>query len=504
MPRGFGGRAPRGTVLAFEAFVRRALTGLLLVGPLLAQGWSLASRLPTPPLFVALDADFARQLRDVLPGSTVARVLRESGCAVPAEAFALLGRVTDLCQGTMEIALGAQDGAVIVHCELPEAAARRLQAVIDDDALVERVSEADGTPIVALRAERGQGGAPALHLALVEGHLVVGSTHEAVRKLLLGAPAQHTLAADDDFRELSRRIDAGRQALTVFGSWEEISASIARLLPAERVGRWFAFAGAIDARSFLLAVRPTGEGLVSTVLLRPADAAALHERLAPLQRVPPAALAADLPRGGVGGLAFAFDLDAVAKGQGERLALLWKDLTGCRADAGAAIEQQLLQRLAGVATVQMVRTDAGVVPAYLARAKSERDAQRVLDDCQRFARGRPGVDAQRASPGSGELLLPTEPGMRGQPRLGIVRDRIVLASAEGVIDEVVSAERDVRWAAQALKHLPGGQRPVVALVVFDLDALLAEPPAQGGAFARHAGCIRVFPDHVRLELLSQS
>src|SRR5690606_503182 len=156
-----------------------------------------------------------------------------------------------------------------------------------------------------------------------------------------------------------------------------------------------------------------------------------HERLAPLQRVPPAALAADLPRGGVGGLAFAFDLDAVAKEQGERLALLWKDLTGCRADAGAAIEQQLLQRLAGVATVQMVRTDAGVVPAYLARAKSERDAQRVLDDCQRFARGRPGVDAQRASPGSGELLLPTEPGMRGQPRLGIVRDRIVLASAEG-------------------------------------------------------------------------
>ncbi len=493
--------------------VRRLLSSLVLVAPLLGQDWSLASRLATPTLYLSLEADFARRLRDVLPDSAIAHVLHDTGCAVPVRELALLSRVTDLCHGTIEVALGGDDGAVVVHCELPATAASRVQALIDNDDVVERVSEAAGVPIVALRESRRANDKAtfALYLGLAQGHLVVASSQDTVRRLLNGDQASKSLVDHNDFRELSKRVEGERAALTVFGSWQELSASIARLLAPEHVGPWYVAAGSVDARSLLITVRPTANGLASTVLLRPTDAPALERWLTFVERVPLASLLGDLPRAGLGSLTLAFNADEVRKSEaGSRIASLYGAIAGGCSEVGLSVEQQVLQRLKGVAGVQMVAMQKRVSSAYVAKARSDRDAQRLVADLRRTVveRGRGRVEAHQAGE---ELVLPHSAWLGAAPRLGLVRDSVVIATERGVTEQVALADRaagtdgkPLRWIAQALKNLPGAsQKPVAGIVVLDLTSVLAAEVRERASLRQHAGYVRIQPDHIRLELFSQ-
>jgi hypothetical protein len=492
------------------------LTVSLVAGSPCGQ-WSLASRLATPSLYLALDTEFAARLRQVLPGSALARVLVDAGCNVPVHELELLSRVTELCRGTMEVALGGDDGAVVMHCELPAAAIARVQALIDNDALVERVSEAGGVPIAALRGARTAPAAatartPAfsLYLGLAQGHLVVASALDPVRRLLQGEQAAHTLASDADFTDFSKRVEQERPALVVFGSWQELSASIARLLAPEHVGTWVVHASQVQARSLLLAVRPHGTGLSSSVLLRPTDAPALERWVQCVERVPLATLLADLPRAGLGSLTLAFHVDELVKSTaGSRVASLYSAIAGGCADVGLSVEQQVLQRLKGVAGVQMVAMPKRVSSAYVAKARSERDAQRLVGDARRLVvdRGRGRVEQHQAGE---ELVLPHSAWLGAAPRLAAVRDSVLVATEQGVTEQVALTDRAVadgkppRWIGHALRSLPGAtQKPVAGIVTLDLSGVLPSEERARAPLRQHAGYLRIHSDHIRLELFSQ-
>src|SRR4030095_12236492 len=118
------------------------------------------------------------------------------------------------------------------------------------------------------------------------------------------------------------------------------------------------------------------------VLVRPNDAAALDNWLAGSQRVLLASLLSDLPRDALGSLTVAFDAEALRKGgTGTRLASFYPAIAGHCTDAGMGLEQQIVPRLKGVGGVQVVALPRRIGSAYVAKTKSERDAQRVFSDC---------------------------------------------------------------------------------------------------------------------------
>lgn len=496
-----------------KTHMRLALVALLTAFPAAGQSWSLATKLVAPTLFVAVETDFARRLRDILPGSAVAQLLSDAKVDVPAADLALLGRVTALCEGTMEVALGGNAGGMVVHCQLPAAAAARVRTLLDDDRLVERCDGSEAIPVFALRSANAgtQVDATALYLALAGDHLVVASAPDTVRELMADRPRAGTLAEDGDFREFSKRVEGDRPALTVYGSLAELCATVFRAPYSGHASTLLSASGYVDARSFLVAVRPTDAGLLSTVLMRRATQGGLDGWLAWVARVPLHGLLGDLPVGGVGSLTLAFAPDLLRKREADSVVnRFYGALAGGCGELGLDLEQQILQRLKGVAGIQMVATARTLGSAYVARAKSERDAQRLMTEFRRVAGSRGGARVVTHQAGE-ELVLPYNRRLRAQPRLGAVGDALVLATETGVVEQIALAERATkdgralpRWAAQAFKQLPGGMRQQVAgAVVLDLSTLLAADAGEAVPLRQHAGCIRVQPDHIRLELFSQ-
>lgn len=488
--------------------MRCAAISFLLVAPIVGQSWSLASRLAAPTLYVAVDTAFVPRLREVVPDSAVLRVLRESRFELPFAELSLLGRVTELCQGTMEVALGGSAGTMVVHCELPAAAAAKVQALIDDDRLVERIGEVAGVPIVALRPTPGAPDEASLSLcmALSVGHLIVASSCATVRTLLGDEIGGRTLADDADFRELSRRVEGDRPALTLYGSLAELRAAISPSL--EHASKWLSASGYVDARSLLIAVRPCGTGLLSSVLMRRSAKGALDGWLAWGQRVPLQTLLAELPRGGLGSMTLAFAPDLLRKREADSVvARFYDSIAGGCAEVGLNLEQQVLQRLKGVAGVQFVATPR-VGSAYVAKAKSERDAQRLMTEFRRVFADRARLEVHQAGE---ELVLPANALLHAQPRLGTLRDAVMLSTEHGVLEQVALADRasgdsrtPPRWVSQAIKNLPGsGRQTVTGAVVLDLSPLLPEAIRATAPLRQHAGCILIRSDHIRLELFSQ-
>ncbi|MEZ5967312.1 MAG: hypothetical protein R3F56_25975 [Planctomycetota bacterium] len=489
--------------------MRVAALSLLLTVSLTGQTWSLASRLVAPTLYVAVDVDFARHLRRVLPTSALARLVRDGDIDLPLAELALLARVTDLCQGTMEVALAGDSRAVVVHCDLPTAAADKVRALMADADLVERVDEVDGVPVGALRDGGADHAARSLFLAVAGQHLLVAADPETVRTLLRGQTSAKALADDSDFRELSRRFEADRPNLTVYGSLADLSAALPPSPLRERLSAWLEAAGCVDARSLLIAVREHGDGLQSTVIVRRASTAPFDGWLAWVERTPLQSLLADLPRGGLGSVTLAFAPDQLRRRTaGSKMASFYDSLAGGCAALGVNLEQQLLQRLKGVVGLQFVATTKQVGSAYVAKAKSERDAQRVVSELRRIGEHREGVRLEPHQAGE-ELVLPYHPLLGGQPRVEALRDAVVLSTQSGVLEQAALAEageaRNLpRWAQQAFKNLPGGLRQLVGgTVLVDLSSQLPESVRESAALRQHVGCLRIQPDHLRLELFSQ-
>lgn len=501
--------------------MRHAFFSLLLAVPVVGQSWSLASRLNVPALYVALETTFAQRLSQILPDSAAAQMLRDADVDLNLPELALLGRISELCQGTMEVALGGNAGAMVVHCELPPPALAKARALLDDARQVQAIDVVDGIAIGALRGdgattEAGQEAArapavAALYLALSGNHLLVAAAPETIRDLLRTPAAGHALADDADFRELSRRVEGDRPALTIYGSLSEITTATSLPPLVEQASRWLTAAGYVDARSLLIAVRAHGDGLLSTVLLRRATSGAPDGWLAWVERVPLQSLLADLPRGGVGSLTLAFAPELLRRREaGPTVARFYDALAGGCTEIGVNLEQQILQRLKGVAGVQFVATPKRVGSAYVAKAKSERDAQRLVSEFRRaFAdRGRLRVETNQSGE---ELVLPFHPLLRGQPRLSTLRDAVIVSTERGVLEQVALADRASgdgrvlpRWAQQAFKILPGGLRQMVGgTVVVDLSSCLAESTRETAPLRQHAGCLRIQADQIRLELFSQ-
>jgi len=488
--------------------VHLAALSFLLAVPAAGQSWSLASRLASPTLYVAVDSDFAQRLRGIVGASAPAR-LASTRLELPLAELALLGRVSELCQGTMEVALGGNAGAIAVHCELPSPALAKVRELVDDEARVERVDTVGDVAIAALRApgQRAAGVEPALFLALSGNHLLVAAAAETVRGLLTPLTGD-TLADDTDFKELSRHVDGGRTSLTIYGALAGLSTAASPAVR-ERAAPWLAASGFLDARSFLVAVRESGDGLASTVLMRRTSSDALDGWLAWVERVPLPALLADLPRGGLGSLTLAFAPDKLRRRTaGPVVGRFYDALAGRCADLGVSLERQLLQRLKGTVGVQFLATPGSVASAYVAKAKSERDAQRLLSEFRRNGGAHGGLQVE-ADQGVDELVLPYHPLLRGRPRVGVLRDTVVLSVERGVLERVALADaehadaRSPRWAQQAFKNLPGGTNQLVggALVV-DLSPLLAAAD-RDSPLRQHVGSIRIQPDHIRLELFSR-
>jgi hypothetical protein len=485
--------------------MRRALTTTLLLAPtLVGQSWSLASRLPAPTAYLAVDASFARRLREVVPTSALPTALREAGFDRRAREVALLSRICDLCDGTMEVALGGTRD-LIVHCELPAGSVERVQALIDGPAMqpLDRVGDA---AIVGMSSD-GPNAAPGLCLSLSGNHLLVANAVAPIAKLLSGPASAATLLDDADFRDLSRRVGGDRPALTLFSSFADLGAVLVRAAaPAARAQ--LAASGMRDARSVVVAVRPVQGGFSTTVLVRRAEGAALDGWLALTQRLPLASLLLDLPRGGLASLTLALDPKVVRKSDAlPTVSAVYGALAGGCADFGLSLEQQVLARLKGPAGVQLMVTAAHRVgAAYIAKAKSERDAERLLDDCRKFVAARA---PRTAEPGAADELVVPMPLAGAVGRLRVVRDHVVLTSDRAVSDLVAGANAGEaggapRWVSQAFKNLPGASRqPVVGVLIVDLGDLLPEADREATTLRQHAGLLRLQPDHLRLELYSQ-
>lgn len=484
--------------------MRHAIVSCLLLLPtLVGQSWSLASRLAGPTVYLSVDATFARRLRELVPGSALPVASRRLGLDGRARELELLGRVCDLCEGTMEVALRAAERELVVHCELPAAAIARVQTLLDGAGMQrrERVGEVD---IVAMNAAQGES---QLCLSLSGSHLLVANGSAPIARLLGGAAVNGTLLDDVDFRELSSRIGGVKPALTLYAAAAELGRVLfAGASPVLRAQ--FAASGMRDARSVVVAVRPSPSGLSTTVLMRRSDGTALDGWLALTQRQPLSALLADLPRGGLCSVTLALDPKVVRKSDAlPNVSSFYGSLASGCADVGLSLEQQVLQRLKGPAGVQLVvnrRQQVGA--AYIAKTKTERDAERLVAECRSVLAQAQQLGFEPAA--DGETIVPMAIGGR-LGRLRAVRDNLVITADREVGDLVARANSATddktapRWVAQAFKNLPGANRqPVVGVLVVDLGDLLPEADREAAALRQHAGVLRLQPDHLRLELFS--
>lgn len=488
------------------------------------QDWTLGDRVQAPTLYVSVEADFARRLLDLWPASAPARLLpAEARERVSDAELSLLGRVCQLCDGALEVAYDAGQRELLLHCVLPEAARRRVQALLDDGDVLRRVADSGGQAsggqasaemAMYTLAEGAIADAPALFLALVDRHLCMATGPAALARLLHDAsPRGQALTDDADFRDFSRRVEADRPSLTLFGSFGTLSEAFAHAFGVTPPG--LDISGFDDATSLLLSVRTRSEGLAMSVLVRRNSASAIDGWLAVADRAQVGTLLADLPPAGIASLTLAVDPKALRKlDAGPVLGLLSKRVHGGCETLGLNLEQQILTKLKGVAALQVLVNDGGrpLGSAYLAKLKTERDAQRIYADCRRVLTAR---NTSRAVPHQHgeELILPTLGPLVDGSRFGVVRDNLVLGTARGVVEQVAGAERgaegatrvDLRWVPAALRALPAAARTnlVTGIVVVDLSPLLAGASRDDAALRRHAGVLRVQPDHLRLELFSQ-
>ena len=483
------------------------------------QDWTLGDRVQAPTLYVSVEADFAQRLLDLWPASAPARLLpAEARDRVSDAELGLLGRVCQLCDGALEVAYDAGQRELLLHCVLPEAARRRVQALLDDGDVLRRVEgtagqDTAGHAMYSL-AEGAIADAPALFLALVDRHLCMATGPGALTRLLREAPPRGRALTDDaDFRDFSRRVEADRPALTLFGSFGTLSEAFAHAFGVTLPG--LDISGFDDATSLLLSVRTRSEGLAMSVLVRRKSASAIDGWLAVADRAQVGTLLAELPPAGIASLTLAVDPKALRKlDAGPVLGLLSKRVHGGCETLGLNLEQQILTKLKGVAALQVLVNEAGrpLGSAYLAKLKTERDAQRIYADCRRVLTARSTSRAVPHQHGE-ELILPTLGPLADGSRFGIVRDNLVLGTTRGVVEQIAALDRgaetsslvDLKWVPAALRALPAAARTnqVAGILVVDLSPLLADSSRDDAALRRHAGVLRVQPDHLRLELFSQ-
>jgi hypothetical protein len=477
---------------------------------------SLAQRIATPAFYLSIDAEVASGkvggkagLLTTLERSAPAALLRRLAAVEEGTAHLVnLERLARFATGTVEVAmLDAEEAPLVVQCAIAEENIATVADMLASGKWAQADGEVGKSPVYRLL--RGGGDLGALSIALADRMLLVANQRSLLEELAApaaGRPPRDALVDDPDYRALVDKV-RGERGLRVFVSWPKLRRALdGNALTPAATALW-QWSGAVPARAMLLAVSPRDDGLGATLLIQQGEGRARPDGwLALLDRAPAATLAVEMPRGGLGSLCLAVDPKAMRGGEaGPVLRALYTRLSGGCERVGLNLEQQVLQQLKGTAAVQIAVTAGDrLSPAYAFKAKSERAARRVYEDCRRvFVQHRTArVEGQA---GAEELVLSVPVAGLDSLRFGVVADDLVLATDRDVTGRFAAAEqagRDrVRPASSLLKRVSGAaNQHVNGVFVLDFSAVIEQAAAP---LARHAGVMRMFGDYVRVDVFSE-
>lgn len=424
-------------------------------------------------------------------------------------AFGLIERLLKRASGSVELALlgivpGAGDGRLIagrpllaLRAELDAGDAERLQTLLADARLARPHRSVGGVPTFVLGGDERAG--ELVEAVVVGCDLVVANHGEAIDEVLGGGEAPRALAGNERFLALRRELGgAGAQlpgSLLVYGDWRRLGRRLQTA--AGGLGRFLVdWSGLGGAEAVMASIQGRGDDLVSTVLLEFGEKQPVDGWLSLVQQAPARSLLADLPPGGIGGIALAVDPDGLSTPRSGRFGGLLSN--GCNA-RGLDLQHQVLDRLGRRSALQLQLQrpqGGGLAAAGAVAARSRKHARELFDDL-----------AGAVRKGGGDVLSARDHGVDqvdlgrlfdGAARVGVIDDSVVFGFHAGSLAELEAARhakapprRDAQVAA-ALQALAVADK-VAGVFALDLSPWLAELPAaaSGSLPPLHAGCIEL-------------
>ncbi|MBL9078330.1 MAG: hypothetical protein JNL08_12545 [Planctomycetes bacterium] len=510
------------------------VTLAVATAPAPAQARRLVDCVEAPIAYVRLDAaagaDAAAPLRQLIadPGLD-AVVARDQGPL--ASAWGLVrGMLTRNC-GEVELALtgivpGAGRPLLLLRVELPAAEAERLQARLQQGTMASAHRSLGGHATWRLAAAGAEAPAPGelVELTVVGSDLLVGNDDLGMQELLApvaprtSAGPRRVLAEDPGFRAMRERLAVPPGSLLAFGDWQRLGPGLQQAI-AGVPGALLDRSGLGGARRVMLSLAPDQTAFAATMLLSfeaPEAADAVDGWLAAAQNVPARQLASELPGADLGGVVVAVDLAALAS-RTHRGEHVLHDLRHSFEDYGLDFDRNVLGRLGGLGTVQLLLRDGGegaaaeVAAVYALRARSKAAAADLFVDLRRAAEahgiGQLVAAKDRRGPDVLELRPRREPSPEPQPPIcvAVVEDAVLVAFDAATLRSV---HDDYRRSARnrgrrdavvgsAVQRIGGAA--VAGLFDLDLQGLFARllPPAAGrdlsGIPSRHIGCLSLEP-----------